>query len=66
MEEQDYIELQTLLAKLRVFCLKELGNPEVTTKEREMNFKLIRSIDNIKNKAPLKINKNLIETEKGD
>lgn len=61
MEEQDYIELQTLLAKLRVFCLKEIGKKEITEKERETKFKLIRSIDNIKNKVPLKLNEGTIE-----
>ena len=55
MEEQDYIELDVLLAKLRVFCLKEIGNPDISTSAREGNFKLIRNIDNIRNYIPLKL-----------
>ena len=38
MEEQDYIELNTLLAKLRVVCLKEIGNPDTSTPERQQNY----------------------------
>ena len=55
MEEQDYIELNTLLAKLRVICFKEIGNPNVDTKAREKNFKLVRNIDSIRKQMPLKI-----------
>lgn len=53
MEEQDYIELNTLLAKLRVNCLKAIGNPKVDSKIREKNYKIIRNIDNIRNYMPL-------------
>lgn len=55
MDENDYIELNTLLAKLRVNCLKEIGNPDVTYKIREKNYKLIRNIDNIRNYMLLKL-----------
>lgn len=55
MDENDYIELNTLLAKLRVFCLKEIGNPDVDYKIREKNYKLIRNIDNIRKFMPLKV-----------
>lgn len=55
MEENDYIELNTLLAKLRVNCLKEIGNPDIDYKIREKNYKLIRNIDNIRNYMPLKL-----------
>lgn len=61
MEEQDYIELNTLLAKLRVFCLKEIGDPETISKSREEKFRLIRNIDNIRNKMPLIIGDGSIE-----
>ena len=54
MEEQDYIELNTLLAKLRVVCFKEIGNLETTTPERERNLKLVRNIDNIRRQIPTK------------
>ena len=60
MEEQDYIELNTLLAKLRVVCFKEIGNPETTTPERERNFKLIRNIDNIRRQMPLKVGESTV------
>ena len=55
MEEKDYIELQTLLAKLRVICLKEIGNHYLDSKEREKQFKLVRNIDNIRTKMPLNL-----------
>ena len=55
MEEQDYIELNTLLAKLRVVCLKEIGNPDTSTPERQQNYKLVRNIDNIRKQMPLKV-----------
>ena len=55
MEEQDYIELNTLLAKLRVVCFKKIGNLETTTQERERNLKLVRNIDNIRKQMPLRI-----------
>lgn len=55
MEEKDYVELQMLLAKLRVICLKEMENPNIEAKEREKQIKLVRSIDNIRTKMPLKL-----------
>ena len=54
MEEKDYIELQTLLSKLRVECLKELGNKEASTTDRQKSIKLIRNIDRIRDNTPLK------------
>lgn len=48
MEEQEYIELDTLLAKLRVNCLRKIGNKNTETTAREKNYKLVRNIDNIK------------------
>lgn len=60
MEEQDYIELNTLLAKLRVVCFKEIGNPETDTKDRERNFKLVQSIDSIRRQMPLKVGEGTI------
>ncbi len=44
-----------LLAKLRVICLKEIGNQDLDAKEREKQFKLVRNIDNIRTKMPLKL-----------
>lgn len=59
MEEQDYIELNTLLARLRVNCLKNLSN-EVESTQRERSLKLIRNIDNIRNNMPLKVGEGTI------
>lgn len=59
MEEQDYIELNTLLARLRVQCLKNLIN-EIESTQRERSLKLIRNIDNIRNNMPLKVGEGTI------
>lgn len=64
MEEQDYVELNTLLTKLRVICMKSMGeidnnlnadNMRVSRKIRAENVSMIRSIDNIKRLMPLRI-----------
>lgn len=64
MDEQEYIELNTLLTKLRVTCMKSMGeidanlnedNMRISRKIREENVSMIRSIDNIKRFMPLKI-----------
>ncbi len=60
MEEKEYIELNTLLAKLRVNCLKEVGKPELTSSERERNYKLVRNIDYIRRTMPLKVGESTI------
>ena len=75
MEEQDYIELNTLLAKLRVVCLKNMteldqklwnSNPDnsayehINRKERERNINLVRNIDNIRRQMPLKVGEETI------
>ena len=66
VEEQDYIELNTLLTKLRVICMKNMGeldvnlnadNMRISRKIREENVSMIRSIDNIKRLMPLRIDK---------
>lgn len=64
MGEQEYIELQTLLAKLKVSYLKEIMNSELSKSGREEKLKLIRNIDNIRIKMPLKIGEGTIETIK--
>lgn len=64
MEEQDYIELNTLLSKLRVICMKNMGeidanlnadNMRISRRMREENVSMIRSIDNIKRLMPLRM-----------
>lgn len=52
MNEQEYIELQDLLTKLRVFLLKEISSPDLRTNRRDMDIKMIRSIDNLRKNAP--------------
>ena len=59
MEEQDYIELNTLLAKLRVNCMKNLAN-EIESKHRERCLRTIRNIDNIRNNIPLMVGEGTI------
>lgn len=61
MNEQDYVELNTLLAKLRIICFKRIGNPDTDVKEREKNYKLVRNIDNIRKQMPLKIEENTVK-----
>lgn len=65
MEEQDYIKLDELLAKLRVVCLKRLSQNEnyaenknvmkMIRKENEKNLKIIRNINYIRTNMPLQI-----------
>ena len=69
MEEQDYIELNTLLAKLRVVWLTNTveidkkiceSNMIISRKERERNINLVRNIDNIRKQMPLKVGEGTI------
>ena len=59
MEEKDYIELNTLLARLRINCTKNLAN-EIDSKQRERSLRVIRNIDNIRNNMPLMIDEGTI------
>ncbi len=56
MEEQDYIELQTLLSKLRVAAMKEMGEKDTTTEIRQKDLQIIRRIDYLRNNLILKLN----------
>ena len=49
MDEKDYIELQTLLVKLRVIALKEISNPNLTAQIRDKDMKIIRYVDWLRN-----------------
>lgn len=53
MEEQDYIDLQNLLTKLRVHLLKEISNPNLIQKYRDIDIRMIRSIDNLRKNTPV-------------
>lgn len=55
MEEEDYITLQTLLAKFRVAAMKEYGAEETPTKIKEKDLKIIRHIDYLRNNTILNI-----------
>lgn len=55
MDEKDYIELQTLLTKLRIVCFKTIGNPNTITRIREENYRIVRNIDYIRRVMPLKL-----------
>lgn len=51
MDEKDYIELQTLLVKLRVAALKEISNPNLVSQCRDRDMKIIRYVDWLRNNA---------------
>ena len=53
MEEQDYIDLQNLLTKLRVHLIKEISNPNLIQKYRDIDIRMIRSIDNLRKNTPV-------------
>lgn len=53
MEEDEYIQLQTLLSKLRVYLLKEISHSNLVQKYRDMDIKMIRSIDDLRKNAPV-------------
>lgn len=55
MSEEEYINLQTLLAKFRVVAMKEYGAPETSTKTREKDLKIIRNIDYLRNNTILEL-----------
>ena len=55
MEEEEYIQLQTLLAKFRVAAMKEMGAPDTPTKVKEKDLKIIRKIDCLRNNTILNL-----------
>ena len=55
MDEKDYIELQTLLVKLRVIALKEISNPNLIAQSRDKDMKIIRYVDWLRNNTILQI-----------
>ncbi|MBQ8299494.1 MAG: hypothetical protein IJX99_06500 [Clostridia bacterium] len=48
MEEKEYIELQNLLIKYRVNCMKNFGNMSISREAREKAVKQVRHIDAIR------------------
>lgn len=55
MEEEDYIQLQTLLTKFRVAAMKEMGDMNTPMQIREKDLKIIRNIDYLRNNTILNI-----------
>ena len=55
MEEEDYIELNNLLVKYKVLCLKTYSNFKTDSKTREKSIKQVRYIDFIRKDMPLKL-----------
>lgn len=55
MEEEDYIQLQTLLAKFRVVAMKEYGAKDTPPKTREKDLQIIRKIDYLRNNTILSL-----------
>ena len=48
MNEEDYIDLQNLLIKLRVSLLKELDSKTLPIKQRDKDYRMLRSVDNLR------------------
>lgn len=55
MEEEDYIQLHTLLAKFRVVAMKEYGAEGTPAKTREKDLQIIRRIDYLRNNTILNL-----------
>ena len=53
MPEDEYIQLQNLLIKYRVYCFKQFGDVNLPGNIREVYRKQINCIDKIRNKLPL-------------
>lgn len=59
MNEEDYLELQNLLTKYRIHCLKKIGNVETESDKRSDYYLQVRYIDKFRNKIDL-----ILEEEK--
>lgn len=55
MDEEEYIQLQTLLVKFRVVAMKEFGAESTPTKIKEKDLKIIRKIDYLRNNTILNL-----------
>lgn len=55
MNENEYIELQNLLTKLRVQNLKLIGDLNIEQSTRDKSYRMIRYIDFIRNNASFEI-----------
>lgn len=66
MGEEEYVELQNLLTKLRVVALKELGFNGIDTRYRNQLIKIVRKVDWLRNNILLKINNESIDKGEDD
>ena len=64
MEEDEYIQLDTLLSKLRVLYLKRYADIGLKTNERQNNLLLIRKVDSLRKNIPLKLSDVTIKDER--
>ena len=55
MSEDEYIQLQNLLIKYRIYCMKMFGNINLSGNIREKFRKEINCIDRIRRNLPLEI-----------
>lgn len=56
MEEEEYVTLNNLLTKYRVYCMKMYSDKKNSSKIRERNIKQVRHIDNLRRTIPLILN----------
>lgn len=61
MGEDEYIQLNNLLTKYRVKCLKEYSMDNIDTKYRQKMISQIRSIDNLRKNMILIIDEEVAE-----
>lgn len=56
MNPEDYVLLQTLLAKARVISLKIYGDKNTKSEYREKNLKIVRNIDYLRKNIEVNLN----------
>lgn len=56
MNPEDYVLLQTLLAKARVVSLKIYGDKNTKSEYREKNLKIVRNIDYLRKNIEVNLN----------
>lgn len=54
MEENEYLELQNLLNKLRVQTFHNLADNSLKMTERDKNVKILRAVDTLRYKVDIK------------
>ena len=61
MDEEEYIELQNLLTKYRVHCMKKFGDMRLSAENRHGYLLQIRHIDHLRSKMDM-----TVKVKKGD